>query len=235
MAVSRVEKGFETGESNSFFGSGGGSGAQETSIVHTGGASRRFTAVGSSVARLNETVSWANLGTEVYFGMAIYLVDGLYDVSHGQLRLMGWTDFDGSTQKVRGGLWMNSDDSIRIFRHVENSPGNNEQTTLINLGTQAIPEETWTTVEIYQKLSETDGDAVTTCWVNGAQVGSTTTHNIKASLATGDITRVRYGFDDATSNSGTIEIIIDRCYIDTYRKFLTKPYASVTVGSTYAA
>jgi hypothetical protein len=232
MAVTPFEQTFE-GSSSEFY-QGGGTASYTTAPdpVYQGTRSRKFeiTGVAGGIARLNETVDWATLGTDVYYGCALFLPIGFYSAQNAQVRIMGWTDFNGSTQKVRSGIWINTGDDCIVYRHVENSPGNNEQTSLIAIGNKAFKEGRWTEIDVHQILSETDGQALSEIWLDGVLKGRTTTHNIKASLATGDITRMRWGFDDATSVTNPVSLVMDRCYVNTTRQLRNPPFANVTVG-----
>jgi hypothetical protein len=190
-------------------------------LTAEGKHSRRYgvTVGGGGVARLNTTVSWDTLGTDVYFGALIRPCVGFYAAQDGQARIMGWTDFNGSTQKVRGGAWIDSNDVLKIYRHVENAGGANEQNELLDLGAARLPEGVWTALEIHQYLSDTDGQALTEAYINDVRVGVTAERNINAGVATGPITRMRFGLDDATGISGALHIDFDRCYVDVRRRF----------------
>src|SRR5262245_44620607 len=163
--------------------------------------------------RLNNTVD-IDLNAEFWFGAAIYVPVGFYAAQNAQVRSMGWTDYDGVTQHLRGGLWINSTDDVYIYRHTENTGVSDGQVPLISLGNKWLPEGQWSWVDIHQKLSATDGSAITEAFKNGVQAGSTvTTHNINSSLATGQITRLRFGLDDATGVTNALYLIFDRCYL----------------------
>lgn len=175
-AVVPIMEDFESPAPGGYFTNGLGYTVNNTSNVLEGTISREFGITGfhaDNITRRNITIDW-DLDVDVYMGCYIYLDPLFYSRNTVQCRLFGATDFDGATQHVRVGLWINTDDRAYVFRHTENTSPSG-QVILLSLGLQWIPAGVWTHVEVRYKLSQTPGVAVTTAWKNGVQAATNTT------------------------------------------------------------
>ncbi len=147
------------------------------------------------------------VGQDVRWGGAIYLEPGFYAAKQGQIDLFRWDNFEqDSVRTERGGLVFHGDGrSLRLVRIRESEP--DEQATLI-LGPET-PEGRWNWVEVRQRLSPQDGEAVNELWLNGSRVGASSQRNcIRADLI---VSRYRVGLA-ATSSRQTkpITVLVDR-------------------------
>jgi hypothetical protein len=191
------------------FGSGDAYDGSRYQIASDNGAS------GISYARGVDNLT-LNPGEEVWFGAAVRPSPGFYDRANGQVRLFAWDSYPASPY-VRGGIWVDSNDRVVSYRHVDGG----EQTPLVVLGTRALPEGVWTMVEIRQRLAAGPG-ALTEVYVNGSLVGSSTLPNLSRSA---QITRFRVGLGDSSLVSNPVRVDFDRAYIGSRPRGVVLPPA----------
>jgi hypothetical protein len=174
---------------------------------------------GVSFARAAQNLS-IGLGSDFWFGAAVRLKTGFYNVG-GQVRLFAWDTYPASPTQ-RGGIWIDSTGRVVVYRHSDGGG----QVPLVILGDRAVPEGKWVWMEIHQRLSNTDGQALTEVYVDGVSVGSSTLHNING----GTVTRYRVGITDASAAKTAVTADFDRAYLGP--KQLGVPGSTTSGGGT---
>jgi hypothetical protein len=159
---------------------------------------------GVSFARAQTNIS-ISLGSDFWFGSAVRLKTGFYNAG-GQVRLFAWDTYPASPTQ-RGGIWIDSTGRVVVYRHSDNGG----QVPLVILGNRAIPEGKWVWIELHQRLSTTDGQALTEVFMDGVSKGSSTARNING----GTVTRYRVGITDASAAKTAITADFDRAYLGT--------------------
>lgn len=128
---------------------------------------------GYAFARVQEDVHWDE-GDEVWYGAAIYLDEGFKEAqgegSVDILRWDNWPEQPGDTD--HGGLTVLSDGRLALF---EEQHGNVPWTII--LGPYDIPERTWVWLEVRQRFSLEDGEAINEVWMDGRRLGTSTAPN----------------------------------------------------------
>jgi hypothetical protein len=229
-AVPAFSDGYESGSCSAWSQgckvSGSGRYSIGSSGAYDGTRFLRATVGASSVidfARSQTDIS-IGLGQEFWFGAAVRLQPGFYNAG-GQVRLFAWDAYPASPDQ-RGGIWIDSTGRVVAY-HM----GRSGQVPLVVLGNRALPEGVWTFVEFRQRLSTSDGNALTEVYVNGSLIGSSTLHNTDGP----SVTRFRVGITDGSDVRTTVTADFDRAYIGPTRlgpKGSTTSGGSTTTGST---
>ena len=179
---------------------------QRTYLDGPSGRARYDGGGGNGFARGHVNVDWQP-GTDVWYGVAIYLPDGFRAAQQGAVDLLRWDNWsiDGSNTD-QSGLALNSRGELVIMRE---RLGSDPYTTL--LGPYDMPEGRWVHLEVRQRLADRDGEAVNELWVDGEQVASSSTANSFGRPAT----RLRSGIVaiDAGSQSNALELWFDQVTI----------------------
>jgi hypothetical protein len=129
-------------------------------------------------------VNWTD-GDDVWFGAAYYLPVGFHDNIQGQVDLVrwdNWTLFPDDADWGGVGIY-GSDHRARLLRFGAGRP--NE--TLV--GPIDLPEGRWFTLEVHQRRSAVDGEALSELYIDGQLIGRSTKANSYGRPAT----RIRYG------------------------------------------
>lgn len=176
---------------------------------------------GNNYARGLESINWSD-GTDVWYGEAVYLPAGFKNAMQGEVDLMRWDNYSlSNTSQDWGGIVIyGSDKMARLMRF--NAQG--DHATLI--GPFNLQEGQWNWVEVHQKLSQYNGQALSELYINGSKIGSSTVAN-KYSR---DITRIRYGLVAVASGSqiNPLTLWFDRAY---YGSSQLGPYNSPDTAS----
>jgi len=141
---------------------------------------------------------------ELWFGVAVYLPAGFHDAVATYYSPLRWDTF-GVASVSRSGLAMYDDGRIRLFREQDDVE---EQVNLLDDVTVRLEEERWYWLEVHQRLSATDGQAVNQLFVDGREIGSSTARNYY-----GDpVSAVRYGIVAVSGGEQTapLEMLYDR-------------------------
>jgi hypothetical protein len=198
--------------------------ARDTTLAYSGNASLKVhtqndPACGGAYARgLFRANSTRRLleGDDFWFGTAIYLPTGFYAAHTGYtdlLRLDSYVNDDSTSvpfadrAEINLASWSNDALYLRAAR------GGTQQTLIGPLSPSAIPEGTWSWVEVHTKLSSITGIAYTELKVDGESLGT----SIKANLFTGaaPLNRLRYGIvSTAVNGSGDLTAYFDRASIN---------------------
>lgn len=135
-------------------------------------------------SRVQLEVEWDS-GDEVSYGLAVYLPEGFLDAQQGAIDLIRWDNWPLEEDTTdHGGVALNSDGRLRLITERHDVV---EYTEI--LGSVDMPEGRWVTIEVWQRLSEHDGEAYNELWVDGELVGTST----DANLYNPPITRIRAG------------------------------------------
>lgn len=143
-------------------------------------------------------------GDELWFGLAVYLPAGFHDAVASYFSPLRWDNF-GTRAVSRSGLAMYEDGRLRLFRERD---GVEEQVNLLADVTVALDEERWYWLEVHQRLSSNDGQALNELFVDGREVGSSTMRNYYGE----PMTAVRYGIValSASEQTAPLELAYDR-------------------------
>jgi hypothetical protein len=127
----------------------------------------------NAYARVLEDVSW-NAGDDVWYGAAYYLPVGFKAAMQQEVSLQRWDNWStyGSTADQGGIAIWNSDKLARL--KVGRYDASTE--TLLTNGFP-VPEGRWFWLEVHQRFSATDGQALNEVYLDGALVGRSTTAN----------------------------------------------------------
>lgn len=124
-------------------------------------------------------------GDELWFGVAIRLPAGFYDAVPAYFSPLRWDTF-GVDRVSRSGLALYEDGAFRLFVERQGEPG---QDNLLGETTLRLDEERWYWLEIHQRLSSEDGQALNTLFVDEREIATSTRRNYY-----GDpVSAVRYG------------------------------------------
>lgn len=176
-------------------------GSYSAEANYTGGTENAY-------ARCVVTTSWST-GDDVWYGSAIFLPTGFAAAMQNQVDLMRWDNFslNNASQDWGGLIIQNSDKKARLKKF-------NVDGDYTDLSTPfSFPENKWVWVEMRQKLSPTDGQAINEVWIDGALQSSSTTANTYGR----DVTRLRYGLVAIGGGSQTnpLNLWVDRATIST--------------------
>ena len=137
---------------------------------YEGTHSARASYSGGGVAgfqRVWQNVNWAN-GTDVWYGMALYIPNTSDYRYWNPLRWDNYRSYQGDGDT--GGLTIEQG-SIHLVR----SNYNREEHVLIDGG--KAPQGRWFWVELHQRFSGTDGQALSELYLDGRKLGSSTNAN----------------------------------------------------------
>ena len=129
-------------------------------------------------------VNWQD-GTDIWYGMAVYLPQGFYAAQQGQVDILRWDNWtiDPTTTDRSGIVIYGSDKRARLVRQRLGV----EQVELV--GPFTIAEGTWHRLEVHQRLSAQDGAALSEVYLNGTLIGRSSKKNAYGR----PVTRIRYG------------------------------------------
>jgi hypothetical protein len=150
-------------------------------------------------------------GHDFWYGTAIYLPAGFHESMQSYFVPMRWDNF-GVTNVSRGGLSMWKDGTIRLFRE---RSGVEAQTNLLGSTTFRLTEGAWHWLEVHQKLSSTDGNAVNELYVDGQLIGKSTSRNFYGE----PVGAMRFGIVALSSSAQTQPLTLwyDRATISSTR------------------
>jgi hypothetical protein len=124
-------------------------------------------------------------GSDVWYGMAVYLPTGFYAAQQGQVDLMRWDNWTvDPTNTDRGGIVIYGSD--KRARFVRQRLGV-EQVALT--GSFTITEGEWHWIEVHQRFSTNNASDLTEVYMDEVLQGSSTQKNWYGR----PITRIRYG------------------------------------------
>lgn len=148
-------------------------------------------------------------GDDFTYGMALYLPVGFHANMQNYFVPMRWDNY-GTTNVSRGGLSMYADGSMRLFRERDGVEG---QVNLLGDKTFRLSEGSWHWLEVRQKLSTTSGSAFNALFVDGVQVGSSTTANFYGQA----VSAIRFGIVaiDAGRQTLPLDVMYDRAVLGT--------------------
>lgn len=189
--------------------SGNSSFTPTTERAHEGTYSAKASFTGgtsNAYARCVVTTSW-NTGDEVWYGGAFFLPTGFASSMQNQVDLMRWDNYslNNASQDWGGIIIQNSDKQARLKRF-------NVSNDFVDLSTPfTFPENRWVWVEVRQKLSPTNGQAINEVWIDGTLQSSSTTANTYGR----EITRIRYGLVAIGEGSQTnpLNLWVDRATV----------------------
>lgn len=191
---------------------------------YTGGTQNAY-------ARAVENVGW-NQGDDVWYGEAVYLPVGFKAAMQDEVSLLRWDDYGNSAygscnsdnlnpapscdpDSQIGGVIINcgknsTGQCTDLHARLKFSCYHNCPETIL-AGPWDIPEGQWNWIEVHQKLSTTDGQAINQVYMNGSLVGSSTIHNTDGYL----IDRLRAGLVaiGAGIQTNPLNLWTDRVYI----------------------
>ena len=141
--------------------------------------------VDTSFQRVWRQVNWGP-GSDVWYGMALFIPDASAYCYWNPMRWDNYKTYGGSGDV--GGLSIEGGE----LRLIQNRYGQVER-QLINAG--RVPQGRWFWVEVHQRLSGRDGQALSELFVDGRRVGSST----RANSAGRVVNHVRFGAVNVTS------------------------------------
>ena len=145
-------------------------------------------------------------GDDVWYGSAFWLPDSFFNLTSANL--LGWNGAAGTYGAVG---FDGSNGSLSVIRGRTGS-GAETLATSDPATTGQIPHNQWVWLEVHQKFSSTDGQALTELFVNGRLVATTSSANIHSD--TGTITSSSFGPTEAQSNVLTsVQMGVDRSTI----------------------
>lgn len=173
----------------------GASVSRDTSRAYEGAAAARASLPSGGGNKFARTL-WGNStgqsgalnygeGKDFTYGMALYLPTGFYANMQSYFVPMRWDNY-GVGNVSRSGLAMYADGSMRLFRERDGIEG---QVNLLGSTTFRLAEGQWHWLEVRQKLSSTDGQAVNEVRVDDQLIGSSTTRNYYGQ----PVSAIRYG------------------------------------------
>ena len=182
-------------------------------------------------AGTEEAVNWSE-GADIWYGGAIFLPVGFYSALQGYLSPLRWDNYSyhGYTfQNVsHGGLAVYSSDMRwRLFRQRLGVDG---ESNILGNVTWTMSENQWHWIEVHQRFSRSDGQAINEVYVDGARIGSSSTHNFY-----GDpIVSLRAGIVaiDAAKQTKPLTLWMDRTYMGPYRLGAPAAAAAPTSSTT---
>ncbi len=187
--------------------------AQDTSKKYEGTYSAKASYTGggaNAYARCVVTTSWVT-GDEVWYGGAFFLPSGFSQSMQNQVDLMRWDNFslNNASQDWGGIIIQNSDKQARLKRFNVSGDYTDVSTPF------TFPENRWVWVEVHQKFSPTNGQAINEVYLDGALQSSSTTANTYGR----EITRIRYGLVaiGAGAQTNPLDLWLDRATISSTR------------------
>lgn len=142
-----------------------------------------------------------------WFGVAVYLPAGFSSSVASYFSPLRWDNF-GVDQVSRGGLAMYEDGRLHLFRERD---GVEDQVDLLAGASAVLAEDQWHWLEVHQRLSERDGDALNELYVNGERVGRSRARNYYGE----PVSAVRYGIVAVSQQDQTepLELWFDRAVL----------------------
>jgi hypothetical protein len=222
-AVSTVQANLETGDFSQFNMGSQSSNASITNVtdnaydgthsgkaVYNGGTQNAY-------ARALQSINW-NDGDDVWFGEAVYLPAGYKNAMQGQTDLLRWDNYPSydpananrtDTCGTLGGLVIWGSDKKARFVNDHYTCNLGEE---VLVGPFDIPEGQWVWFDVHQKLSQTNGAALTEVFMNGSRIGASTARNKTSATP---IERIRFGLVAISAGSQTnpLSLWFDRAYI----------------------
>lgn len=180
---------------------------------HSGGAVNAY-------ARCIVEVSWGT-GDDVWYGGAFFLPAGFATGAspslQGQIDIMRWDNYSlKSTSQDWGGIIIQNSDKLARLKRFNVSSDYTDLSPSFK-----IPENRWVWIEVHQKFSPLEGQAINEVYMDGVLQGSSKTANTYHDSAVADpsigrkITRIRYGLVgiDSSKQQKPLELWVDRATI----------------------
>lgn len=226
MTVVPFVANFNSGDASEFIATGGGGSIDSNgwgvlSYVTSNPTPYSGSTCAGSTVRAGSTTGFARWncnsmnfveGDEFYLGYALFIKAGFYPTAQtSSTRLCTVDNFNVTANEDRLGLWIYSDDSVRVLKHKEGTG----ESTLINLGagTSVLPEGQWHYIEQHFKMHHTDGSAISRIWINGVLKGSSTLANLQPNFES-PFQRFRVGICDISwVRAADVTMYFDDAYI----------------------
>ncbi|MBS1868214.1 MAG: heparin lyase I family protein [Actinobacteria bacterium] len=183
----------------------------DTSRAYDGTASAKASYLGNAdnaYSRGVWNVNWVT-GDDVWYSGAYYLPVGFKAAMQGEVDLLRWDNWPSHpTDTDWGGFVIfGSDKKGRLMRF--NRAGDSR--TLV--GPIDVPEGRWFWLEVHQRFSPTDGQALSELYIDGTLIGRSTAGNTYGRT----IERMRYGFvaDGGAKQTNPLTLWFDRSRIST--------------------
>ena len=150
-------------------------------------------------------VDWRE-GDDVFYSAAFFLPQGFKAAMQGQVAIMRWDDYGAHPEAAgQGGVVINGGDK-RARLVLNQMPA----ATQVQLGESfELPEGRWFHLEVHQRLSEVNGEALTELYVDGQKVGSSTVANSRGRV----INHMRFGYVNNHRAGGASTLWYDRVSI----------------------
>lgn len=197
--------GFETGDFSEFNGSSSYAATQTnaTDRAYEGTRSSKVVTSGTenSFGRSWYDVNW-NKGSDVWYGSAFYVP---VRSALAYTDLMRWDNYAtyGNPGGDVGGVLV---ENGRMYVQRQDYGGGNFAYVL---GPVEVPEGRWFHLEVHQRLSEVNGEALTELYVDGQKVGSSTVANSRGRV----INHMRFGYVNNHRAGGASTLWYDRVSI----------------------
>ncbi len=155
-------------------------------------------------------VDW-DQGSDVWYGGAIYLPEDFYSRQQGDVDILRWDNWAlAQRSQDQSGVTIRWDGKLAmLFKNLDTK----EYTNLIDPAAP-LSAGTWHWIDVRQRLGG-DGAAVNELWVDGQQVGSSTTHNSLGRRVTHH--RIGLVAESATQQTNSLDLWFDRAYIANQR------------------
>ena len=140
-------------------------------------------------------------------GGAIYLPDDFYSRQQGDVDIIRWDNWAlENRSQDQSGVTIRWDGKLALlFKNLDTR----EYTNLVT-PTAPLSAGRWHWIDVRQKFGG-DGSAVNELWVDGQEVGSSTTHNWRGRRATHH--RIGLVAESASKQTNALDLWFDRAYI----------------------
>lgn len=139
-------------------------------------------------------------GSEVWYGMALYLPAGFHSSMQSYFVPMRWDNW-GVSNASRTGLSMWDDGSLRLMRSRDGMEG---EVNLLGSTTFRLAEQRWHWLEVHQRFSATDGRALNEVYIDGVRLASSTTRNYYGQ----PLSALRYGIVALSGSAQTLPLTL---------------------------
>lgn len=128
---------------------------------------------GYSYSRVQEEVDWRE-GDDIWYGAAVYLEPGFNRAQGvGSVDILRWDNWaEHPDEADHGGLAVLNEGGLGL---ISEQLGVTEWELL--LGPYDLPEGEWVWLEVRQRFSSTDGEAINEVWMDGERLGANTDAN----------------------------------------------------------
>lgn len=176
-AVEPANSGFETGDFSEFSQTGVSSGTLDVVSDRAAGgthaAHASYTGGGANgYLRTIRNINWS-ADDDVWYGASYYLPEGYVSKVAGGNDILRWDNYGAFEQGADyGAIQIGGDGKTRaILGHYQNDPG-----TQLTEGVD-LPEGRWFQLQVHQKFSTADGQALTEIYIDGQKVASSNKAN----------------------------------------------------------